>query len=68
MYHLSAEQGAQLNKAAMQSAKMVTLNLANAQNKRRETAVMFAREFDSLNDETLTKIRELMAKSSKGAE
>lgn len=59
-YHLTSEEKEKLNIAAQNSAKNITLNFENAKNIQKETAILFAREFEHINDETLNKIKSLL--------
>lgn len=60
IYGLSAEDRQKLNSAADNSAKSITLNFENITNMQKETAVLFAREFENVDDETLNKIKKLL--------
>lgn len=60
LYNLSEEEKNNLNKAADNSAKSITLNFDNISNTRKETAILFAREFENVDTETLDKIKKLL--------
>ena len=60
LYNLSEEEKSNLNDAANNSAKRITLKLDNISNVRKETAILFAREFENVDTETLDKIKKLL--------
>lgn len=60
LYNLSEEEKNNLHKAADNSAKSITLNFDNISNTRKETAILFAREFENVDTETLDKIKKLL--------
>lgn len=60
LYGLSEEEKSNLNDAADNSAKSITLNFDNISNSRKETAILFAREFENVDAETLDKIKKLL--------
>ncbi len=60
LYGLSEEEKSNLNDAADNSAKSITLNFDNISNSRKETAILFAREFENVDTETLDKIKKLL--------
>lgn len=60
LYGLSEEEKSKLNDAADNSAKSITLNFDNISNSRKETAILFAREFENVDAETLDKIKKLL--------
>lgn len=66
LYHLDENSKREMQTAAANSIRSVKLNLENLQNNRRETAILFAREFDSMDDETIKQIRSLLTKDNKG--
>ena len=60
LYNLTEEEKSKLNDAADNSAKSITLNFDNISNSRKETAILFAREFENVDAETLDKIKKLL--------
>ena len=60
LYSLSDEEKSNLNDAADNSAKSITLNFENISNAHKETAILFAREFENVDTETLDKIKKLL--------
>jgi transcriptional regulator with XRE-family HTH domain len=66
LYNLDENAKKQLEVAAENSVRSVKLNLENLQSGRRETAILFAREFNSIDDDTITRIRTLLKKDGKG--
>ena len=60
LYGLSDEEKCNLNDAADNSAKSITLNFDNISNSHKETAILFAREFENVDTETLDKIKKLL--------
>ena len=60
LYNLSEEEKNNLNDAADNSAKSITLNFNNISNSHKETAILFAREFENVDTETLDKIKKLL--------
>jgi len=60
LYNLSEEEKNNLNDAADNSAKSITLNFDNISNSHKETAILFAREFENVDTETLDKIKKLL--------
>ena len=60
LYGLSDEEKSNLNDAADNSAKSITLNFDNISNSHKETAILFAREFENVDTETLDKIKKLL--------
>ena len=60
LYALSVEDKEKLNSAADNSAKSITLNFENVGNVQKETAILFAREFENVDTETLDKIKKLL--------
>lgn len=59
-YNLSEEERKALSNAADNSSKSITLNLENINKSHRETAILFAREFENMDDEILEKIKRLL--------
>ena len=62
LYELSEEQMENLKQANMESQDSLELNIANSSDQNRRLAISFARQFDSLDDETTTKIMRLLNK------
>ena len=62
LYNLSAQERNILQKAADASALSVKLDLNGLTDRRRQTAVLFAREFSDMDDEKLETIRKLLNK------
>ena len=60
LYNLSPQETTALQKAADASALSVKLDLNGLTDRRRQTAVLFAREFSDLDDEKLETIRKLL--------
>lgn len=60
LYNLSEEEKKNLNNAADNSAKSITLNFDNSNNSQKEAAILFAREFENVDSETLEKIKNLL--------
>lgn len=59
-YHLSQEEKNNLSNAADNSSKSITLNFENINKSQKETAILFAREFENIDIETLEKIKKLL--------
>lgn len=59
-YNLAMFEQDALKDAAANSTRAVTMNLCNMAPKRRETASLFARKFDDVDDSTIEAIRELL--------
>lgn len=60
IYSFTAEQAEELQVAVIDTNEAVELNLQNATPGNRALAISFAREFDSLDDETSRKIFEIL--------
>lgn len=60
LYDLSEDEKIELNNAADNSAKSITLNFENISDSHKETAILFAREFENVDTETLDKIKKLL--------
>ena len=60
IYSLSAEQNQELQAAIIDTNNAVELNLQNVTPGNRALAISFAREFDSLDDETSRQIFEIL--------
>jgi transcriptional regulator with XRE-family HTH domain len=67
LYHLDAEKVRELETAKLESQKEVVLGLGNAPFGKREAALLFARKFDDLDEQTTEKIKMLINKSTKGS-
>jgi transcriptional regulator with XRE-family HTH domain len=65
MYNLDQETKKELQKAADHSATMVTVKLDNVELKKKEAAILFAREFDTMDDKMLSTIHKLLKSSRK---
>ncbi len=63
LYNLSKEEKNSLKNAADSSARSITLKFENIGNARKETAILFAREFENVDSETLEKIKKLLKKT-----
>lgn len=60
LYGLSEEEKNNLIGSADNSAKSVTLSFDNMSDFHKETAILFAREFENVDTETLDKIKKLL--------
>lgn len=60
LYNLSELEKSSLNDAVDNSAKSITLSFDNISNSQKETAILFAREFENVDTETLEKIQKLL--------
>lgn len=60
IYSFTSEQTEELQKAIIDTNDMVEIHLQNASTENRTLAISFAREFDSLDDETSKKILEVL--------
>lgn len=67
-YHLSDIEKKQLEHAADSSIKVLKLNVEYTTEEKRETAVLFAREFDSLDSDTIKQMKKLLQKNKRGEE
>ena len=61
-YAFSDELDSELKKAVLESSDIVELNLSNASVGNRQLAVSFARQFDSLDEETSSRILSILNK------
>lgn len=61
-YNLTAMQMEELKNAIIESSDTVELNISNASVENRQLAVSFARQFDSLDEETSKKIFNILNK------
>jgi transcriptional regulator with XRE-family HTH domain len=66
LYELDMVDRDVLQAAAANSARTITMDLSNLPSKRRETALLFARQFDEVDDSVLRDIRNLLNSESKG--
>ena len=63
LYKLNDAQIAEMNEAIDSSLKEITINLAQSKNNAaKSTAIAFARKFDSLSDDEITKIQNILSK------
>ena len=60
LYNLSEDEKKDLSVSADNSAKSITLKLDDISNSQKETAILFAREFENIDAETLDKIKKLL--------
>lgn len=61
-YHLSAENKDRLTQAAIDSTTQIKMNLTGASDLKREAALVFARQFDTISDDTVQSLLELIQK------
>jgi transcriptional regulator with XRE-family HTH domain len=64
-YGLDEQAKSELQDAMIQSRNSVMLRLTGVEAERKRTAVMFAREFENLDNEALAKIKDIMLDGSK---
>jgi transcriptional regulator with XRE-family HTH domain len=64
-YELDKVAHKDLAKAAVNSARVIKINLEQKSTDQRETAILFAREFEDIDDKTMLKIRELLVHNAK---
>ena len=57
---------AELKEAIMESSNIIELNIQNASMGNRQLAVSFARQFDTLDEETSQKLFEILKKHKEG--
>ncbi|MDR0221773.1 MAG: helix-turn-helix domain-containing protein [Lachnospiraceae bacterium] len=62
LYHLDDNSAAMLRNAALAEVKSVKIGIGNLDSGKKETAILFAREFSDVDEETSLKIRELLKK------
>lgn len=62
LYSLSSEQIAELKDAIVESSDTIELNIRNASTENRQLAVSFARQFDTLDEETTKKLFNILKK------
>lgn len=60
LYNLTEKEKTDLRISADNSAKKITLNLDNISNSQKETAILFAREFENIDSETLETIKKIL--------
>jgi transcriptional regulator with XRE-family HTH domain len=65
IYMLDQETKKGLQEAADHSAKVIAVKLDNVELKRKEAAILFAREFNTMDDKMLSTIRKLLENSKK---
>ena len=66
IYSLTPAQMAELKEAIMESSNIIELNIQNASMGNRQLAVSFARQFDTLDEETSQKLFEILKKHKEG--
>jgi transcriptional regulator with XRE-family HTH domain len=64
LYHLDLIEKDQLVDATANSVKSVTMDLEKMATSRKETALLFAREFEKADDSTIMTIRNLLKKQN----
>ncbi len=62
LYSLTAEERSELETAIQESRTQFKLNIGNAGVTQRRAALQFARSFENMDDETASKILELLSK------
>ena len=67
-YQLSAEEAAELREAVEESRMQYKITPGNAGITKRKAALQFARSFDRMDDETASKILELLSRRNEGDE
>lgn len=65
LYSLSSSQIAELKDAVIETNSIVELNISNASDQNRQLALMFARRFDSLDDDTSKKLINVLLEHEK---
>ncbi|MDR2733517.1 MAG: helix-turn-helix domain-containing protein [Spirochaetota bacterium] len=66
LYHLDADKVQELKNAQLESQKEVVVGLEGATLKKRDTALIFARSFSDIDEQTAEKIKRLLKNSIKG--
>lgn len=66
LYNLSKAEKSELLDAAERSAENITLHFENTDEKQRKTAILFARNFETIDKEVLEKIRKILEKNGRG--
>lgn len=65
LYHLEEDTKTELKAAAANSVRYIKLNLENLQGSKREAAILFAKEFDNMDDATVNQIQTLLRNNNK---
>lgn len=63
LYNLDSDTAQNLRSASLAEAKTIKIDINNLFGSKRETAILFAREFSDIDETTSDKIRELLKKS-----
>jgi len=63
-YSLSPEAVQELERAKTAALKQATINLGDASFSKKDTAVLFARMFDNIDEQTMAKIRKFIVRST----
>jgi len=66
LYHLNNDKIRELENAQLESQKDVVLGLEGATSAKRDTALLFARSFNDIDEQTAEKIKKLLKNSAKG--
>lgn len=66
LYSLTSVQIAELKDAIVESSDTIELNVRNASAENRQLAVSFARQFDTLDEETTKKLFSILKKNKEG--
>ena len=66
LYSLTSEQMEELRAAIVESSDTVEINIHNASIPNRQLAVSFARQFDTLDEETAKKLFDILKKAQGG--
>jgi len=64
LYDLAQDDVKELERAKTVCMKEATINLGNASFDKKDTALVFARKFNDIDEQTMAKIREFIAKST----
>lgn len=67
-YHLSAEQRRELKEAEHEAVVSIKIDFVNAEQMQRTAAFIFAREFNSMSDETARQVIRLLNRNYHGEE
>ena len=62
LYSLTTEQLDELRNAIVEESNTIEMNVCNVSNQTRQLAVSFARKFDTLDEETVNKLLEILKK------
>jgi transcriptional regulator with XRE-family HTH domain len=65
LYKLDSTAKAALEQAAINSTRIIKMNIDQSLPNHRKTAVLFAREFENLEESVITQIQEILRNSSK---